>query len=81
MKIFIFIAAVSGTFIGRNVSNYAYNPACPTENAAINCENDCISANVACIQNCGGSQGMAELLLFAMLKRYLLFIHLVLQGL
>ena len=59
MKILIFISVASGTFIGRNVSNYAYNPACPTENAAINCENDCISANVACIQNCGGSQGMA----------------------
>jgi len=56
MKIFIFISVASGTFIGRNVSNYAYNPACPTENAAINCENDCISANVECIQNCNGSQ-------------------------
>ena len=61
MKILIFISVVSGTFIGRNVSNYAYNPSCPTENAAINCENDCISANVECIQNCHGSQGMPRL--------------------
>ena len=61
MKFFIFISVASGTFIGRNVSNYAYNPACPTENAAINCENDCISANVECIQNCNGSQGMSQL--------------------
>ena len=57
MKIFIFISVASGTFIGRNVSNYAYNPACPTENAAINCENDCIAANVQCLQNCNGNQG------------------------
>ena len=58
MKIFIFISVVAGTFIGGNVvSNWAYNPECPTENAAINCENDCIAANVQCLQNCNGNQG------------------------
>ena len=58
MKIFIFRSVVAGTFIGSNdVSNWAYNPECPTENAALNCENDCIAANVQCLQNCYGNQG------------------------
>ena len=58
MKILIFIAVASGTFISEEASERSYNPECPTENAAINCENDCISANVECVQNCRGNQGM-----------------------
>ena len=34
----------------------SYNPECPTENAARDCENNCIAQNTKCVFDCGLNQ-------------------------
>ena len=37
-------------------SSWSFNPNCPTEDAARNCEDVCITANAKCIPDCEGDQ-------------------------
>ena len=37
-------------------SSWSFNPNCPTEDAARNCEDVCITANAKCIPDCDGDQ-------------------------
>ena len=37
-------------------SQWSFNPDCPTEDAARNCEDVCITANAKCIPDCDGDQ-------------------------
>ena len=37
------------------ISNWSFNPGCPTEDAARECEDVCFTANANCINDCGGN--------------------------
>ena len=62
MKILIFVSVAFGNLVDKPTNTRSYNPECPTENAAINCENDCITANVECVQRCNGNQGSSSII-------------------
>ena len=40
----------------KRISGLNFNPNCPTEDAARDCEDDCISKNSKCILDCDGNQ-------------------------
>ena len=59
MKFISLILFVSWT-AAEKVNGWNYNSQCPTEDAASDCEDDCISAQADCIYYCGSQECIRE---------------------